>query len=88
MALLLDKPVQRMVGGRLRWTAHLVSDVSLEELHGFAAVMGYPTKAFHNKPKRPHYDILDLWIGHTLAAGAQPVSARTVAKALIQIYGR
>lgn len=71
-----------MVGKRLRWTSHLVSDVGLEELHRFAKSLGAPEKAFHNKTSKPHYDIIDTWIGKALANGAKPVNTKTIILAL------
>ncbi|MDX2062209.1 MAG: DUF4031 domain-containing protein [Bacteroidia bacterium] len=86
MALCVDTPKQRTVAGRLRWTAHLISDTSLEELHAFAQALGLPPKAFHNKPNRPHYDLLDHWIGHAITRGAVPLSARALATRLAALY--
>jgi Protein of unknown function (DUF4031) len=83
MALFIDKPQLRQVGQRIRWTAHLVSDTSLEELHAFAKALGAPIKAFHDKPGKPHYDIIDKWVGLTLAAGAQPVRARELVQIIV-----
>ena len=50
MAILVDAAVWPWRGRR--W-AHLVSDVSLEELHGFAGRLGIPPEAFQGD----HYDI-------------------------------
>ena len=63
--ILVDEP---------RWPArgwlwsHLVSDLSYDELHVFAEMLGAPRRAFD----RDHYDIpasslpLALWLGATL----------------------
>ena len=56
--------------GRL-W-AHLVSDVSYEELHDFVALLGVPRAAFQGD----HYDIPSPLRDRALALGAQPVRAR------------
>lgn len=87
MALYLDPPERRTVGGRLRWTSHLISDTSLAELHNFAQALGLPAKAFHEKPRRSHYDLLDTWVGKAIAAGAVPISAKALVEKLIATYG-
>jgi hypothetical protein len=56
--------------GRL-W-AHLVSDVSLAELHAFAARLGLPRRSFEGD----HYDVPAERVPVLLAAGAEPVSTR------------
>ena len=63
--ILVDEP-RSPARGRL-WS-HLVSDVSYEELHVFAEMLGAPRRAFD----RDHYDIPEirfrpaLWLGATL----------------------
>ncbi|MEX2289351.1 MAG: DUF4031 domain-containing protein [Mycobacteriales bacterium] len=52
--------------------SHLVSDVSYDELHAFAADLGVPRRAFQGD----HYDIPASLRGHALALGAEPVRAR------------
>lgn len=55
----------------LRW-AHLVSDVSYEELHAFAARLGIPRRAFQGD----HYDVpADLRVA-ALTLGASAVDSR------------
>ena len=74
--LLVDPPVWPAHGRR--W-AHLVSDVSLTELHAFAEVLGAPRRGFD----RDHYDIptelhrIAVWLGAT------PVSSREVVARLV-----
>ncbi len=69
MAVLIDQPM---------WPAHdtlwshLVSDVSLEELHDFAARCGIPIRGFD----RDHYDVPAERYDTLVAAGAVPVSNR------------
>ena len=59
--------------GRGRLWSHLVRDVSYDELHVFAEMLGAPRRAFD----RDHYDIPDvrfrsaLWLGATLAPSPQ-----------------
>ena len=56
--------------GRL-W-AHLISDVSVTELHVFAEMLGVPRRAF----ERDHYDVPADMYDALVAAGAQPVRSR------------
>jgi hypothetical protein len=60
-----------------RWS-HLVSDVSYEELHVFAASIGCPPRAF----ERDHYDVPSHRYGDAVAAGAVQVSSREVVELL------
>jgi hypothetical protein len=60
--------------GHGRHWSHLVSDVSYEELHEFAARIGLPGRAF----ERDHYDVLDDRYELAVRAGAQPVSSREI----------
>jgi muramoyltetrapeptide carboxypeptidase len=55
-----------------------VSDSSLDELHAFAAAHGVPRRGF----ERDHYDVPAELYDDLVAAGAQPVSAREVIRAL------
>ncbi len=63
--ILVDEP---RWPGRGRLWSHLVSDVSYDELHVFAEMLGAPRRAFD----RDHYDIPErsfrwaLWMGATL----------------------
>lgn len=60
--------------------AHLVSDVSYDELHAFAASLGVPRRAFQGD----HYDIPASLRGRALELGAQPVRARELLTRLKQ----
>lgn len=57
---------------RGRVWAHLVSDLSYEELHEFAALLGVPRRAFQGD----HYDLPAGARERAIALGAQPVGAR------------
>ncbi|WP_433827504.1 DUF4031 domain-containing protein [Actinoplanes sp. CA-015351] len=63
--ILVDEPL--WPGRGCLWS-HLISDVSFDELHAFAEMLGSPRKAFD----RDHYDIPEfrfhsaLWLGATL----------------------
>lgn len=76
MALLIDPPNWPAHG---RMFSHLVSTVSYDELHGFAATAGIPERAFD----RDHYDVPDSFYYDLIAAGAQPVSSRELLAGLI-----
>ncbi len=69
MTVLVDPAVWPWRGQR--WS-HLVSDVSYDELHEFAARLGVPRRAFQGD----HYDIPASLREPALALGAQPVPAR------------
>ncbi|MDD2858173.1 MAG: DUF4031 domain-containing protein [Candidatus Nanopelagicales bacterium] len=61
-----------------RHWCHLVSSESLDELHGFAAALGVPERAFD----RDHYDIHEELRAAAIDRGALPVSARELVEAL------
>lgn len=68
--MILIDPPHWWAKGR-RWS-HLVSDVSLEELHGFADSNGIDRRAFHGD----HYDIPEEYVEGLVSAGAVRVSSR------------
>lgn len=87
--LFIDSPLLRRVrSGELRETAHLVSDHSLDELHGFVAGLGGTRRGFHDKPGQPHYDLIEPWISRAIAAGARPVARREIILALQRLAAR
>lgn len=75
MAILIDPP---------RWPAHgtvfshLISDESLDELHGFAAAAGLPERAFDHD----HYDVPQRRYAELVALGAHEVSGRELVQRL------
>lgn len=73
--ILVDPPVWPAYG--TTWS-HLVSDVSLEELHDFATQLGLPERGFDHD----HYDVPAVRYDEVIAAGARPVAAREVLAAL------
>ncbi len=75
MAILVDDAIWDHRGRRF---CHLVSDESFEELHGFAAELGLPPRAFH----KDHYDLPDVWRDRALDAGAVAVPARELVRRL------
>jgi hypothetical protein len=76
VALLLDRPAWPAHG---RLWSHLVSDTSLEELHGFARRVGVPTRSFEGD----HYDVPAERYDELVAAGARPVEGRELVRALV-----
>ena len=76
MTVLIDPP-RWPAHGRL-WS-HLVSDVSYEELHAFAAELGIPARGFDHD----HYDVPQERYDTIVAAGAEPVEARDLLARLI-----
>lgn len=71
MALFIDRPTWP---GHGRLWSHLISDVSFEELHDFAASLGIPRRAF----ERDHYDVIDDRFESAVAAGAIVVPSREI----------
>ena len=70
-------PGKGRAAGRM-W-AHLVSDVSFEELHDFAARLGVPARGF----ERDHYDIPSEMVPRAIAAGALQVTSREIVRRLL-----
>jgi hypothetical protein len=64
--------------GHGRVWSHLISDVSYDELHAFAATLGAPRRAF----ERDHYDIPSHRYAAAVDAGAVEVSSREVVRLL------
>jgi hypothetical protein len=54
--------------------AHLVSDLSYDELHEFAGLLGVPRRAFQGD----HYDVPAPLRDRALRMGAEPVSSRVL----------
>ncbi|MEV7079410.1 DUF4031 domain-containing protein [Streptomyces sp. NPDC093516] len=75
MTIYIDPPTWP---GHGRLWSHLVSDVSYDELHTFAARLGVPRRAF----ERDHYDIPAQRYADVVAAGAVEVSSREVVRLL------
>lgn len=75
MTILVDPAVWPFRGHR--W-AHLVSDVSYDELHAFAEQLGLPRRAFHGD----HYDVPDHLRTAAIAMGAVPVDGRVLVRRL------
>ena len=50
----------------------MVSDVSLDELHAFAATLDIPQRGFH----RDHYDLPETYREQAVALGAVEVTSR------------
>ncbi|MET8942407.1 DUF4031 domain-containing protein [Streptomyces sp. NPDC004542] len=71
MTVYIDPPAWP---GHGRVWSHLVSDVSYDELHAFAAELGVPRRAF----ERDHYDIPSHRYADAVRAGAVEVSSREV----------
>ena len=60
--------------GHGRLWAHLVSDVSVAELHVFAELLGVPRRAF----ERDHYDVPAERVQMAIWLGAQFVTSKEV----------
>jgi len=60
--------------GRGRLWAHLVSDVSYDELHAFAEMLGAPRRGFD----RDHYDLPAERVPAAIWLGATQVTSREI----------
>lgn len=69
VTILVDPPKWWLRG---QFWGHLVSDVSYEELHAFAAGLGIPQQVFD----RDHYDVPEDRLAQVIAAGAVLVTSR------------
>jgi hypothetical protein len=77
VSVLIDPP-QVPAHGRM-WS-HLVSDLSFEELHEFAARAGIPRRGFDGD----HYDVPAELYDEVVAAGAVPVRSRELVRSLVR----
>ncbi len=75
VTVLIDEPIWPAHG---RLWGHLVSDVSLDELHAFAAEAGIPPRGFDHD----HYDYPEERREALIAQGAVPVSGRELVERL------
>ncbi len=75
MAILVDDPLWHWRGRR--W-CHLVSDLSLDELHVFAQSVGIPRRGFQGD----HYDVPEEHRPTVVDAGAEEVSSRELLRRL------
>ncbi|MFE5481835.1 DUF4031 domain-containing protein [Streptomyces sp. NPDC056527] len=77
MTLFIDPPTWP---GHGRMWSHLVSDVSHEELHAFAARIGAPQRAF----ERDHYDIPSDRYADAVAAGAVEIGSKELVRRITE----
>jgi hypothetical protein len=75
VTVLIDQPIWPAHG--MLW-AHIVSDLSLDELHEFAARAGIPERAFDHD----HYDVPERKWDELVAMGARPVGVRELVERL------
>ncbi|UNO40431.1 DUF4031 domain-containing protein [Streptomyces sp. MST-110588] len=75
MTVYIDPPTWP---GHGRMWSHLVSDVSFEELHAFAARIGAPPRAF----ERDHYDLPAERYADAVRAGAVEVGSKELVRRL------
>ncbi|MEV0316966.1 DUF4031 domain-containing protein [Streptomyces sp. NPDC050658] len=77
MAVYIDPPTWP---GHGRMWSHLVSDVSYEELHTFAAGIGCPPRAF----ERDHYDVPSHRYADAVSAGAVEIGSKELVRRLTE----
>lgn len=85
----IDPPQQRYIKfrGAILASSHLVSDESEDELHAFVERMGLSRRGFHNKPGKPHYDLIEWMIPKAVEMGARQVSSRDIVRILHKRFG-
>ena len=66
--------------GHGRHWSHLVSDLSYDELHAFAARLGVPSRAF----ERDHYDIASTRYGDAVRLGAVEIGSKELVRRLTE----
>jgi hypothetical protein len=62
--------------------SHMVSDVSLAELHSFAKEIGVHRCWFENKERHPHYDVNEFYFQIALRHGAKLVSSKEIIRVI------
>jgi hypothetical protein len=77
VAVYIDPPTWP---GHGRLWSHLVSDVSYQELHGFAVRLGTPARAF----ERDHYDVPSELYGDAVRLGAIEVGCKELLRRLTE----
>ncbi|WP_055699413.1 MULTISPECIES: DUF4031 domain-containing protein [Streptomyces] len=75
MTVYIDPPTWP---GHGRMWSHLVSDVSYDELHAFAAGIGCPSRAF----ERDHYDVPAERYADAVRAGAVEIGSKELVRRL------
>ncbi|MGR4882745.1 DUF4031 domain-containing protein [Streptomyces sp. LARHCF249] len=75
MTVYIDPPTWP---GHGRMWSHLISDVSYEELHAFAAAIGCPPRAF----ERDHYDVPSHRYADAVDAGAVEIGSKELVRRL------
>jgi hypothetical protein len=75
MTVYIDRPIW---SGHGRWWSHLISDVSFDELHAFAAELGLPRRSFD----RDHYDVPSARYADAVRAGAVEVGSKELLRRL------
>lgn len=76
VAILVDPAIWAWRG---RQWAHLVSDVSYDELHHFAGLLGMPRDAFQGD----HYDVPSEVREQAIRLGAQAIGSRDLVQRLL-----
>lgn len=76
MTIYIDLPIWKKSENGCKSYSHMMSDVSLEDLHRFAAETGIKKHFFHNTRSCPHYDITEEQIKQVKDAGAIQISSK------------
>ena len=76
MTVFIDMPIWKKSKKGRKSYCHMMSDVSLDDLHQFAAENGIKRHFFHNNRMCPHYDIAEEQIPQVKSAGAIQISSK------------
>lgn len=76
MTIFIDLPIWKKSENGRKSYSHMMSNVSLEDLHRFAAENGVKKHFFHNTRACPHYDITEEQIPQVKSAGAIQISSK------------
>ena len=64
------------------YAAHMISDVSIEDLHNFARENGIHRRFYHSSIKHPHYDIIAENYNRAIKGGAKVVTSKEIIRIL------
>ena len=64
------------------YTAHMISDISIDDLHRFAKENGIHKRFYHSSRKHPHYDIIAENYTRAINGGAKVVTSKEIIRIL------
>ena len=64
------------------YAAHMISDVSVDDLHRFAKENNIHRRFYHSSRKHPHYDIIAENYNRAIKGGAKVVTSKEIIRIL------